>query len=90
MSALDQMRTFAAVTRASAEWRARSLLPGIRYRTVLLRLRTDRSWQNANPAQQAEPVCLPKRRVSGDLRGTIVRRALLKEHWYPVATEKCR
>ena len=49
-----------------------------------------RSGQNANAAQQAEPVRIPKRtQCAGNLRRTPVHRALLKEHWYPVAAEKC-
>jgi hypothetical protein len=82
---------FAAVTRALRKWQVRHGIAGI-FHTELsyygfARLR---SGQNANAAQQAEPVRISKRtQCAGNLRRTPVHRALLKEHWYPVATEKC-
>ena len=84
---------FAAVTRASTKWQARYFIARIFHTDTELsyygfaRLR---SGQNANGAQQAELVRIPKRtQCAGNLTRTLVRRAHLKEHWYPVAAEKC-
>jgi hypothetical protein len=82
---------FAAVTRALRKWQVRNGIARI-FATELCSYGFARvaSGQNANAAQQAEPVRIPKRtQCAGNLRRTPVHRALLKEHWYPVATEKC-
>ena len=82
---------FAAVTRASTKWQARYFIAQIFHTELsyygVARLR---SGQNANAAQQAEPVRIPKRtQCAGNLTRTLVDRAHFKEHWYRAAAEKC-
>jgi hypothetical protein len=62
LAADSHVLAFAAVTRASTKWQARYFIAGIfATEQSYYACARDRSWQNANPAQQTEPVRLPKR-----------------------------
>ena len=62
LAADSHVLAFAAVTRASTKWQARYFIARI-FATELsyYACARDQSWQNANAAQQAEPVRQPKR-----------------------------
>ena len=64
--------------------------PDIRYRTVLARFRT-RPVLAKCERRVPSRVCAHSEAhaVSGRFETDFVHRALLKEHWYPVAAEKC-